>query len=207
MPRFAQPIYIAAGLRTPFGRGGGALADHDAITLAVPVAQAMAAIARPDLFVWGTVIPSLGWSNIGREIWLDAGLDPTVPSFSAVLACSTSMVAAFAAGGMLGGDKDLALVGGSEVMSNPPIATEPPLGLTRSHGKGPKSKSTPARSRVQPGFSSAATLASTCAEKASWISHRATSSYRSPWRASSRGMAKLGAISSPSWAWSTAAIS
>lgn len=121
MQRFAQPIYIAAGLRTPFGRGGGALADHDAITLAVPVAQAMAAKARPDLFVWGTVIPSLGWSNIGREIWLDAGLDPTVPSFSAVLACSTSMVAAFAAGGMLGGDKDLALVGGSEVMSNPPI--------------------------------------------------------------------------------------
>jgi acetyl-CoA C-acetyltransferase/acetyl-CoA acyltransferase len=67
------------------------------------------------------VIPSLGWSNIGREVWLDAGLDPTVPAFSAVLACSTSMVAAFAAAGMLGGSADLALVGGAEVMSNPPI--------------------------------------------------------------------------------------
>lgn len=121
MPRFAQPTYIAAGLRTPFGRGGGALADHDAISLSVPLAKAMAAMARPDLFVWGTVIPSLGWSNIGREIWLDAGLDPTVPAFSAVLACSTSMVAAFAAAGMLGGSADLALVGGAEVMSQPPI--------------------------------------------------------------------------------------
>jgi acetyl-CoA C-acetyltransferase len=121
MPRFAQPTYIAAGLRTPFGRGGGALADHDAISLSVPLAKAMAAKARPDLFVWGSVIPSLGWSNIGREIWLDAGLDPTVPAFSAVLACSTSMVAAFAAAGMLGGDADLALVGGAEVMSQPPI--------------------------------------------------------------------------------------
>lgn len=118
---FAQSVYIASGLRTPFGRGGGALADHDAISLSVPLAKAMADIARPDFAVWGTVIPSLGWSNIAREIWLDAKLDPTVPSFSAVLACATSIVAAFAAGGMLGGDADLALVGGAEVMSNPPI--------------------------------------------------------------------------------------
>ncbi|MCW6533949.1 thiolase family protein [Sphingomonas lycopersici] len=121
MHRFAQKIFVASGLRTPFGRGGGALADHDAISLSVPLAQAMAAKARPDLVVWGTVIPSLGWSNIGREIWLDAGLDPTVPAFSAVLACSTSMIAAFAAAGMLGGSADLALVGGAEVMSNPSI--------------------------------------------------------------------------------------
>ena len=121
MQRFAQKTYIASGLRTPFGRGGGALADHDAINLSVPLAKAMASVARPDLFIWGTVIPSLGWSNIGREIWLDAGLDPTVPAFSAVLACSTSMVAAFAAAGMLGGGTELVMVGGAEVMSNPPI--------------------------------------------------------------------------------------
>lgn len=121
MQRYAQKIFVASGLRTPFGRGGGALADHDAISLSVPLAKAMADIARPDLFVWGTVIPSLGWSNIGREVWLDAKLDPTVPAFSAVLACSTSMVAAFAAAGLLGGSADLALVGGAEVMSNPPI--------------------------------------------------------------------------------------
>ncbi len=121
MQRFAQKAYIATGLRTPFGRGGGALADHDAISLSVPLAKAMAEKARPDLFIWGTVIPSLGWSNIGREIWLDAGLDPTVPAFSAVLACSTSMVAAMAAAGWLGGDTDLVLVGGAEVMSQPPI--------------------------------------------------------------------------------------
>ncbi|APZ98930.1 acetyl-CoA acyltransferase [Sphingopyxis sp. QXT-31] len=125
MQRFAQKIFIAPGLRTPFGRGGGALADHDAISLSVPLVQAMAAKARPDLFVWGTVIPSLGWSNIGREIWLDAKLDPTVPAFSAVLACSTSMIAAFAAAGMLGGSAELALVGGAEVMSSPPIGLKP----------------------------------------------------------------------------------
>ena len=121
MGRFAKPVYVAAGLRTPFARGGGALSDHDAISVAVPLAKAMAERARPDLFVWGTVIPSLGWSNIGRDVWLDAGQDPTVPSWSVVLACSTSMVAATAAAGTIGGDIDLVLVGGSETMSNPPI--------------------------------------------------------------------------------------
>ncbi len=121
MQRFPQPVFIASGLRTPFGRGGGSLSGHDAASLSLPLVQAMAATARPDLFVWGTVIPNLGWSNIAREVWLDAGLDPSVPAFSTVLACSTSMMAAFAAAGMLGGSAKLALVGGAEVMSNPPI--------------------------------------------------------------------------------------
>jgi acetyl-CoA C-acetyltransferase/acetyl-CoA acyltransferase len=82
----------------------------------------MARHAEPDIVVWGTVIPNLGWSNIAREIWLDARLNPNVPAFSVVLACSTSMTAAFAAAGMLGGGIDLAMVGGAEVMSRPPIA-------------------------------------------------------------------------------------
>ena len=52
MSRFAEPVFVAAGLRTPFGRGGGALAAYDAISLSVPVVQAMAAQAEPDLLVW-----------------------------------------------------------------------------------------------------------------------------------------------------------
>ena len=122
MTRFAGPVYVAAGLRTPFGRGGGALSAYDAVSLSVPVVKAMAAQAEPDLLVWGTVIPNMGWSNIARETWLDAKLSPTVPAFSVVLACSTSMTATFAAAGMLGGGTELTMVGGSEVMSRPQIA-------------------------------------------------------------------------------------
>ena len=122
MSRFAEPVFVAAGLRTPFGRGGGALAAYDAVSLSVPLVQAMAAQAEPDLFIWGTVIPNLGWSNIARETWLDARLNPNIPAFSVVLACSTSMTATFAAAGMLGGGADLMMVGGSEVMSRPSIA-------------------------------------------------------------------------------------
>jgi acetyl-CoA C-acetyltransferase len=73
---------------------------------------------RPDFVVWGSVIPSLGWSNIAREIWLDAKLDPRVPAYSVVVACATSLSAAIAAGGMLReGVRDLALIGGAESMS------------------------------------------------------------------------------------------
>lgn len=128
MTRFKQDVFIAAGLRTPFGRGGGPLSAYDAIGLSVPVVKAMAdqlADQRPDLLLWGTVIPSLGWSNIAREVWLDARLDPTVPAFSVVLACSTSMTAAFAAAGMIGPGVDTVMVGGAEVMSRPPIGLQP----------------------------------------------------------------------------------
>jgi len=116
-----QAIWIAAGLRTPFARVDGPLARLDAVELSLPVVRAMTgsqSAAKPDLVVWGTVIPNLGYSNIAREVQIEAGLDQTIPAFSTVLACSTSMVAAFEAAGMLGhGGKELALVGGVESMS------------------------------------------------------------------------------------------
>ncbi len=117
----AHELWLAAGLRTPFARVDGPLAQLDAVELSVPVVRAMTgpqSAVKPDLVVWGTVIPNLGYSNIAREVQIEAGLDQTIPAFSTVLACSTSMVAAFEAAGMLGhGGKELALVGGVESMS------------------------------------------------------------------------------------------
>src|SRR6266581_1856264 len=117
----AHEVWLAAGVRTPFARVDGALARLDAVELSLPVVRAMTGSqsgVKPDLVVWGTVIPNLGYSNIAREVQIEAGLDQTIPAFSTVLACSTSMVAAFEAAGMLGhGGKELALVGGVESMS------------------------------------------------------------------------------------------
>src|SRR5712691_12341701 len=56
-----------------------------------------------------------------------------------------------------------------------PSATEPPWGLSRSQGNLPRSASTPAFRRRKSRLSSAATLHSTCAANASWISHNAMS--------------------------------
>ena len=115
--RTPEPIWLVAGLRTPFCKVDGPLKALDAIQLSVPVAQAMAKIARPDVMVWGTVIPSLRWSNIAREVLMDAKLDQTIPAYSTVMACSTSMVGVFEAAGILSAAQPLALVGGVEAMS------------------------------------------------------------------------------------------
>jgi acetyl-CoA C-acetyltransferase len=114
-------VWFASGVRTPFAKVDGALGKYDAIELSVPVAQAMVGQLKggqPDFAVWGTVVPNLTWSNIAREVLMDAGLPPTIPAYSTIMACSTSMVGAIQATGMVDGDsRDLALVGGVESMS------------------------------------------------------------------------------------------
>ena len=112
-----HPTYLIPGLRTPFCKVDGPLKGFDAIEMSVPVVQAMAAIAKPDLMIWGTVIPSLRWSNIAREVLMDAKLDKTMPAYSTVQACSTSMVGVFQAAGLLSEHAPLAMVGGVEAMS------------------------------------------------------------------------------------------
>ena len=114
-------VWLAAGVRTPFAKVDGPLAGLDAIELSLPVVRHMLGEldgAVPDFFAWGTVVPNLTWSNIAREVLLDAGAPPTIPAFSTVMACSTSMIGAIEAAGMLNGvDRTLALVGGTESLS------------------------------------------------------------------------------------------
>ncbi|WP_299507899.1 acetyl-CoA C-acyltransferase [uncultured Roseobacter sp.] len=118
--------YIVPGVRTPFVKAGAQFVSMNSIELSIPVIQAMANQSLPDFVAWGQVIPSSNVSNIAREAWLEAGLDPSVPGFSSVLACSTSMMAVIQASGMLGfGGSHLALVGGAESMSHVPIALKP----------------------------------------------------------------------------------
>jgi len=113
--------WLVPGVRTPFAKVDGPLRSLDAAALSIPVVKAMTAQLgagdRPDLIVWGTVAPNLGWSNIAREVMAQAKLDLSTPAFSTVLACSTSMVAVFEAAGMLGKDRRLAMCGGVESMS------------------------------------------------------------------------------------------
>ena len=119
--------YLISGLRTPFCKVDGPLKNFNAIQMSVPVVQAMAKIAKPDLLIWGTVIPALGYSNIAREVQIDAKLDAATPAFSTVMACSTSMVGVFEAAGMLSENAPLAMVGGVEAMSQVQIGLTPGL--------------------------------------------------------------------------------
>ena len=115
-----QAVWLAAGLRTPFVGVDGPFAGRDSSSLSVPVVAAMAQqVNGPiDFGVWGSVIGNLAYTNLAREIWLDSRLDPHVPTFTTIMQCSTSMVGAFEAAGMLGQrHAALALVGGVESVS------------------------------------------------------------------------------------------
>jgi acetyl-CoA C-acetyltransferase len=94
--------------------------DRDRKALSVPVVEAMASRASSsiDFAVWGSVVLNLAYANLAREVWLEAKLNPRVPTFTTIMQCSTSMVGVFEAAGMLGrGRAALALVGGVESMS------------------------------------------------------------------------------------------
>ena len=131
MPSTTRPdIWLAAGVRTPFGKVDGPLAGLDAIALSVPVVRHMidSLESLPDFVIWGNVVPNLAWSNVAREVLMDAGVAPTVPAFSTVMACGTSMVAAFEAAGMIDGvSRNLALVGGVDSLSRVQIGLSQPL--------------------------------------------------------------------------------
>lgn len=130
MNRKNSNIWLASGKRTPFAKIDKELRELDAIESSVPVVKAMTDNGKylPDFTIWGTVAPNLGYSNIAREIWLDSKLDPNVPSFSTVMACSTSMAAVFQAAQMLGqAGGDLAIAGGVESMSRVQIGLKQDL--------------------------------------------------------------------------------
>ena len=117
----ATEVWLAAGVRTPFAKVDGPLAGLDAIELSAPVVRHMVDTlggGAPDFAVWGAVVPNLTWSNLAREVLMDAGVSPEIPAFSTVMACATSMIGAIEAAGMINGvDRNLALVGGVESMS------------------------------------------------------------------------------------------
>ena len=122
MAQFAKTdVWLAAGVRTPFAKVDGPLSGVDAIALSVPVVKHMIEQlggGKPDFAVWGNVVPNLTWSNIARETLMDAGVDATVPAYSTVMACSTSMMGVFEAAGMIDGEvQNLALVGGVDSLS------------------------------------------------------------------------------------------
>ena len=118
MKKSSKDIWLVAGKRTPFVKLDKEFKSLNAISLSVPVVQEMIQTQglNPDFMIWGSVAPNLGYSNLAREIIMDAELDQRIPAFTTKMACSTSMLAAMQAASMIG-DSEVALVGGVESMS------------------------------------------------------------------------------------------
>src|SRR6476661_8672853 len=90
-----RTIWLAAGLRTPFVGVDGPFAHRDSLALSVPVAQAMAPLAsgQIDFAVWGAVVGNLAYANLAREVWLEAKLDPHVPTFTTIMHAAPAWLA------------------------------------------------------------------------------------------------------------------
>jgi len=121
--------YIIDAVRTPIGRKKGSLAGlHPADLGAHPI---KALVARTgvdanavDDVVWGccdTIGPQAG--DIGRTVWLVAGLPQHVPGTTIDRQCGSSQRALhFAAQGVMSGTQDLVVAGGSQAMNAIPIS-------------------------------------------------------------------------------------
>lgn len=117
--RIKNEIWIAAGLRTPFAKAEKELKNVSALDMSKEVLNKMAekAKAEPNFVIWGSVVPTLKYSNIAREAVMDSNLKEETISFSTVLACSSSLLAAIEASSMIT-DDEIAIAGGVESFSN-----------------------------------------------------------------------------------------
>src|SRR5208282_569420 len=120
--------YIAAAVRTPVGRRGGALSGVHPADLAAHVLRALVSgsgvdPAAIDDVVMGCVDQIGAQStNIGRVAALSAGLPETVPATTIDRQCGSSQQAVqFAAQAVASGYQDLVVAAGVEVMSLIPI--------------------------------------------------------------------------------------
>ena len=140
--------YIIDAVRTPIGRKKGSLAHlHPADLGGHPI---KALVERTgidagavDDVVWGccdTIGPQAG--DIGRTVWLVAGMPQHVPGTTVDRQCGSSQQALhFAAQGVMSGTQDLVVAGGSQAMNAIPISAAmvagEPYGFTNPFNTSP----------------------------------------------------------------------
>ncbi len=121
--------YIIDAVRTPIGRKKGSLAGvHPADLGAHPIKALVESTGidpnAVDDVVWGccdTIGPQAG--DIGRTVWLVAGLPQHVPGTTIDRQCGSSQQAVhFAAQGVMSGTQDMVVAGGSQAMNAIPIS-------------------------------------------------------------------------------------
>jgi acetyl-CoA acetyltransferase family protein len=128
-------VYLLSAVRTPIGVGkpSGALApmapvDLAGLVLQEAVSRAGINLAEVEDVVWGCVTP-MGdqGANLGRLAVLKAGFPVHVPAVSLNRMCGSGQQAVhFAAQSILSGDMDIAIAGGTEMMSHQPLGSDWP---------------------------------------------------------------------------------
>jgi acetyl-CoA acetyltransferase family protein len=123
----SDPIYIVAGVRTPFAKSGTALADYDAAELgkaALSLLMARTGIdtGKVDEVIFGCAAQPAEAPNVARVIALRAGIPESVPAITVHRNCASGFEAVTqAAEKILAGRGEIFVVGGVESMSQIPL--------------------------------------------------------------------------------------
>jgi acetyl-CoA C-acetyltransferase/acetyl-CoA acyltransferase len=151
-----EPICLAAGVRLPQARAGGAYAREDAGHLGAVVVREVLARAGldPGLLdevIVGCVGPPHDQANVARVIALRAGVPRHVPAHTVGRNCASGMEAvATAATAIRAGRGELFLAAGVEVMSAYPLVLNP--AATGFFANLARARSTPQRLAALLGF-------------------------------------------------------
>ncbi len=120
-------VAIVSGLRTPFVKASTVFSDLTALDLGRIVVQELVQRSEVDpeeidSVVFGQVIPGMTAASIAREIVLTAGLPRRIEAYTVARACATSIQSFINAGNAIAlGQSHVAITGGTESMSDPPI--------------------------------------------------------------------------------------
>lgn len=126
-------VVVIDGCRTPFLRSGSdfrKLTAYDLGRMAIAGLLARTAIDPEivDLVAMGTVVADPDTSNVAREVALAAGVPASVPAYTVTAACISANVAfQNAVNAIVTGGADVAVIGGTETLSDVPIRFSRPI--------------------------------------------------------------------------------
>lgn len=126
MAKLKEDIFLAAAVRTPIGKFGGGLSSLTASQLGITSAKATlqrSSIdpAAIDEVIFGNSRQAGVGPNVARQIAIKSGLRHEVPAYTVNQACGSGLRSIMNAADQIRlGEIEVALVGGTESMSNTP---------------------------------------------------------------------------------------
>jgi acetyl-CoA acyltransferase len=120
-------VAVVGGLRTPFMKAGTKFRSLSTLDLGASVVNELLQRSnleggQIDQVVFGAVVADVGAPNIAREVVMRCNMPASVDAYSVSRACATSTQAIVSATrAILSGDASIAVAGGSDTLSKPPI--------------------------------------------------------------------------------------
>ncbi|MDJ0923872.1 MAG: acetyl-CoA C-acyltransferase FadI [Acidimicrobiia bacterium] len=124
---YGRRVAVVGGLRTPFVKSGTGFRNLSTLDLGAAVTNELLQrtnldAAQVDQLVFGAVVADVGAPNIAREVVMRCNMPASVDAYSVSRACATSTQAIVSATqAILYGEADIAIAGGSDTLSKPPI--------------------------------------------------------------------------------------